>query len=558
MAARSKGAPFWLGRSVRLRLAARSSDLARIQAYLVGAKLKDAGAQVEYVFRAAVADQNLSLDLTASESKGLFTQDFFEGLKMREFDLVVHSWKDLPTEENPHTFVAGTLPRADQRDLLLLKKSSLGKKTLILSSSSPRRSYNLEKGLKPLLPFEIDEIRFNPVRGNIHTRIRKLIEEPDLDGLLVAKAAIDRLLLVSETEFYSGRRQLQSWLKELEWMVLPLSLNPTAAAQGALAIEVRRDHVDLIRLIEQFNCKQTHRSAQFERACLASHGGGCHQKIGTSLVNTKTGAWFFLRGLTDQGQVLQEASFVEDANKDQPQSLGGASSFSDTFFGETHRSEKPLVLASQLFPRPGEELRLFDREICADTKDIQTKLTELDVRRLETGEAALSIALWVAKSEALPKGAEACARNRFVWTAGVNSWAKLAARGVWVHGCADQLGEQEPEQLEALIGPKIQWLKLSHSQARAKRSDHQLLVTYQLRQIAALPDLSDRTCFFWSSGSLFLRALSEQPEALKQGSHWCGPGSTLEVLRRHLPQHRIGLALNLQLWQKEMLKGFTA
>ena len=34
--------------------------------------------------------------------------------------------------------------------------------------------------------------------------------------------------------------------------------------------------------------------------------------------------------------------------------------------------------------------------------------------------------------------------DQVVWASGVQTWKRLARRGVWVNGCAESLGEQEP------------------------------------------------------------------------------------------------------------------
>ena len=60
-------------------------------------------------------------------------------------------------------------------------------------TSSPRRAYNLDSFLREALPAKINELKFENVRGNVQTRVRKLLEQ-SVDGLIVAKAAIDRLL----------------------------------------------------------------------------------------------------------------------------------------------------------------------------------------------------------------------------------------------------------------------------------------------------------------------------------------------------------------------------
>ena len=110
---------------MRLKLAARKSDLARLQAYLVGTALEaqDPSLQVDARFRESLGDKNLTDPLWQAPEKGVFTEDFHRDLVEGAADLVVHSWKDLPVAEKPETMVAACL-RADSRDLLLFKRSS--------------------------------------------------------------------------------------------------------------------------------------------------------------------------------------------------------------------------------------------------------------------------------------------------------------------------------------------------------------------------------------------------------------------------------------------------
>ena len=79
------------------------------------------------------------------------------------------------------------------------------------------------------LPFE-SNISFKDVRGNIHTRLKKLIEGND-DGLVVAKAAIERLIELNDDEFFDDKKELLKIVKNFKWMVLPISQNPCAAGQ---------------------------------------------------------------------------------------------------------------------------------------------------------------------------------------------------------------------------------------------------------------------------------------------------------------------------------------
>src|SRR5437870_1263139 len=299
-----------MGRPMRLVLGARRSTLARIQARQVGDALRKAHPQIiiEYSFRESLGDRNQHDPLWQMPEQGVFTLDFCAGLLTGEFDLVVHSWKDLAIEDQTDTDVVATLPRADARDLLLLRASRwdeierTGKLSIL--TSSPRRSYNLGSFLSEALPFELRQVDFAAVRGNVPTRVRKLLEG-DADGLVVAKAAIDRLLESVDEEFAVTRNELRHALAQCRWMVLPLRANPAAPGQGALAIEIKREREDLRALLASINCVVTFAAASREREILRGYGGGCHQKIGVSVLSRPFGEVTFLRGLADSGEVLE-------------------------------------------------------------------------------------------------------------------------------------------------------------------------------------------------------------------------------------------------------------
>src|SRR5215471_12530895 len=165
---------------MRVTIASRRSDLARIQAYQVGEALRTRNPQIEinYSFHESLGDKNQNDPLWQMPEKGVFTQDFRDGLLRGEFDLVVHSWKDLAIEDDPETEIVATLPRADQRDLLLVRKDRWSgvqeTHVLTLFTSSPRRAHNLKGFLRDALPAEIFELKFENVRGNVPTRVRKL------------------------------------------------------------------------------------------------------------------------------------------------------------------------------------------------------------------------------------------------------------------------------------------------------------------------------------------------------------------------------------------------
>jgi len=244
--------------------------------------------------------------------KGVFTEDFVAGLQNGEFDLVVHSWKDLPTAPRLGTEVVATLTRADPRDVLLMPLRLIEEvktnRELHVLSSSPRREYNLSDFLLSAMPYSLQKIKFSPVRGNVQTRVKKCLAG-DGHALIIAKAALDRLLSAQEMEFQETRQYLRSAIDQCQWMVLPLLVNPPAAGQGALAIEIKSARQDLREIFAKINCESTFRAVQWERETLASFGGGCHLKIGVVRFSQRRGTISVVRALTPDGKKLDETRF---------------------------------------------------------------------------------------------------------------------------------------------------------------------------------------------------------------------------------------------------------
>ena len=501
---------------MRLKIASRRSDLARIQAYLVGEELKkkNPSVEIEYIFRQSFGDQNLDVALTQSQSKGLFTEDFYQGLSDGEFDMVVHSWKDLPTEARDKTAVVATLPREDMRDLLLVPKevwqTALKTKHLVVLSSSPRRVYHLQKFLSWALPFGV-KVSFEAIRGNVPTRFNKMLDQKK--ALVVAKAAVDRMLSAKREEFADSRKQIGETIKQCRWMLLPLFENPNAPAQGALAIEIRKDREDLKKLLATVHHEDTARAVTIERDILKKHGGGCHQKIGVACMIRQGQPLVIVRGETHDGVILHEDNWAL------------------SYKTPKAKSEQ------QLFPENASEKEIFNREVLKFS-EIQKSLQEAK-------------AYWVAKAQAWPKGM--IEDGKLVWCAGLKTWKKLAEADVWVNGSSESLGEDEAMHLECLASEFADhkaWLKLSHDRAAGQ----QRLGTYSLIESEKTPNLAAKTHFYWPSISAFEWAKKAFPEQIAKGYHASGPGQTFaHLLKQQGLSHPPEVWLNQEAWRKYVL-----
>lgn len=495
-----------------IKIVSRRSDLARLQAYEVGHALQNVAphVEVEYIFKASAGDLNLDIPLTAFGQKGAFTQDISEDLRSGHYDLAVHSWKDLPIEISPDTEIVATLPREDVRDVLLVNKHFLfaKEKFVRLLSSSPRRQYNLQTLLPRIWPRESCEFQFFSVRGNILTRLKKL-RAGEGDGLVVAKAALDRLLTTTEADLLAARAEVRAALQDCRWMVLPIAENPTAAAQGALAIEIARGREDLRELLNKINHRDTFQTVMREREILASYGGGCHQKIGVNVLLRPYGELLALRGLTDQGEVLNRWQITS--------------------------SPKALAKA---------EARPFPEQM-ADSRWFERRELPAEVWR---SALLMAKAWWVARESALPQSLVPL--DKIIWVAGLKTWQTLARRGWWVNGCAEGLGDLEETRVETLVGEEIPWLKLTHVDSAQKQKE--AIGTYQLVPVLRPPDLRGKTHFFWASASSLKQAYELFPQEVSQGVHACGPGQTAREIAQILGQEP-QIFLSYEQWQATFL-----
>src|SRR5690606_8465940 len=150
---------------------------------------------IERITRSSLGDRDARVDLWHAPDKGVFTSDLSEAVTAGVADAVVHSWKDLPIVGVDGTPVAGAPERADPRAVLLVRRGTLAPRpsTLTVLTSSRRRAWQLQQSVAPLLPWTVSGVETVPVRGNIPTRLTRLLDGP-ADALVVAKAALDRLL----------------------------------------------------------------------------------------------------------------------------------------------------------------------------------------------------------------------------------------------------------------------------------------------------------------------------------------------------------------------------
>ena len=513
-----------------LRLGTRRSALAWVQSSQVAAAVEAAnpGVTVELVGIDTRGDLIQNVPLSGIEGKEFFTAEIDAALIEGRVDFTVHSLKDLSLTRPPALLLAAIPRRANPRDLAIFAADVPARlaagEGLRIGTSSPRRQQLLPSFLSKALPHGArNRVELLTLRGNVDTRLRRVLEprgsERQLDGVVLAFAGLSRLFADRVTE-RRGHELLQSLLEGLPLMVLPLTDCAAAPGQGALAIECRVDDADTRALLAPLEDPPTRAAITFERALLAQHGGGCHQRFGATFVA--------LEGL---GGVLH---------------VGGA----DAAGRDITRTE---WMPAQVLADAPRDARAWDGSLQAPP----AITPKMDATTL--GATLSSPAVFLAHSRALPTGGAAALAGRRVWTSGSASWFRLAEQGVWVEGCVEGRGIAAATALlqEPLLRlPSLsRWDVLTHAGAedgwnQGDWAGARVHATYETAThpdaTAAAAPSADTTHVFWSSIAQFERLRGGLGPDVHHASR---PGKTAEHLRRIGLRH-VQVFPSAEAWQQ--------
>lgn len=287
-----------------LMIATRESRLALWQAEHVQALLQAQGLHVQLLGMTTKGDQILDRSLSKVGGKGLFVKELELALEEGRAHLAVHSLKDVPMDLPPGFELACVLPRENPHDAWVSNQYA----TLedipaggVVGTSSLRRQALLQH-LRP-------DLRIEPLRGNLDTRLRKL-DEGQYDGIVLAAAGLIRLQLASRIRMVFTPEQM-----------LP------AAGQGALGIEVRSDQTHLLALLAGLADQPAWLATAAERAVSRAMGGSCSVPLAAHAVWQADGELYLRAAWGDaQGrQALLRAEAVQRVRTlAQAQALGTA------------------------------------------------------------------------------------------------------------------------------------------------------------------------------------------------------------------------------------------
>lgn len=277
-------------------IATRESRLALWQAEHVQALLRARGHSVELLGMTTKGDQILDRSLSKVGGKGLFVKELEVALEEGRAHIAVHSLKDVPMELPEGFALACVMEREDPRDAFVSPRyASLEAlpQGAVVGTSSLRRQALLQ-ALRP-------DLRIEPLRGNLDTRLRKL-DEGQYHAIVLAAAGLKRLGLA----------------ERIRHVFEPVESLP-AAGQGALGIEIRADRADLVAALAPLVHQPTWLRVAAERKVSRAMGGSCSMPLAAYAHwhATETGrlqldaAWGDPEGLQRVVRVSQQAD-VQD------------------------------------------------------------------------------------------------------------------------------------------------------------------------------------------------------------------------------------------------------
>jgi hydroxymethylbilane synthase len=274
-----------------LIIATRGSALALVQANAVLGQCRAAfpGCVFDLRIFKTTGDKLQTASLANTElPKGLFTKELEVALLNGEADLAVHSLKDLPTSLPEGLMLGAAGRREDVRDVLLYRSGQGTARRgfpagltvsglpsgAVVATSSTRRGAQLQE--------QRPDLKIIPIRGNVGTRLRKLLEQDTMDATILAAAGLHRLGFSrdaadcltggpSDKEPVPAGQVRASYLEIVE--MIP------CVGQAAIGIEIREGDALLQSVCAALTHRDTELCVTAERAFLNAMGGGCQAAV---------------------------------------------------------------------------------------------------------------------------------------------------------------------------------------------------------------------------------------------------------------------------------------
>lgn len=284
-----------------LRIATRESPLALWQANHVAAAIKNKFPHllIEIIGYTTTGDRNLETTLSKIGGKGLFVKELELALLNNSADLAVHSLKDMPMELLPGLQIAAVCEREDPRDAFVSNSYQTFKDLpagAIVGTSSLRRQSQLA-ALRP-------DLHYKYLRGNINTRVKRL-DEGSFDAIILAVAGLTRL----------------GFSQRIQQIFEPDQCLPSVA-QGALAIECRKNDENVLSHVKFLNHIPTEICVTAERAMSRFLGASC--QVPLAGYATLQNELLTLQGCVGKPDGTQLIKVYLQEHAEHPEQLGSA------------------------------------------------------------------------------------------------------------------------------------------------------------------------------------------------------------------------------------------
>ena len=243
----------------KIRIISRKSRLAIWQTEYVAKKILSIfpNTKIEIIKINTLGDNLLKSSLELIESKDLFIKELESKLLNKTADIAVHSLKDIPHKINNALTIGSLLKRDNPFDAFIsLKYPSIENLPYraIVGTSSLRRKIQL-LNIRP-------DIKILPIRGNVETRLKKMVNQ-QYDAIILSSAGLIRLNL----KYYITK-------------ILPLNVMIPATGQGVIAVECLKSNNKILNIIRKLEDIETKICCLLEREILASLEGDCKSPLG--------------------------------------------------------------------------------------------------------------------------------------------------------------------------------------------------------------------------------------------------------------------------------------
>lgn len=286
---------------MKLTIGTRGSALARTQATTIANALIAHGHEAELMIIRTVGDDSTAPSFGSIGAQGVFVREIEQALLDRRIDVAVHSCKDLPTSSPEALTIAAVPKRADPADVLIanrsVARSDCGSIPLAIGAVIGTASARRQSWIRLLRP----DLAIRPIRGNVPTRIRKLSD--GYGAILLAAAGLERLAATPLEDVPALPLDSYTVTRLDPQVFVP------APAQGALALQCRRDAEAVVEVLALLDDAVSHACVAGERALLARVEGGCDLALGAYCVAEGDSAGYaFIAMVERDGQLLTESA----------------------------------------------------------------------------------------------------------------------------------------------------------------------------------------------------------------------------------------------------------